>query len=65
MSINTGDRLAVFATDDVILLKPVKLPTIEEFKRNLDEAEAWAKEVGYTEEDVNDIIKSVRKRKRS
>ena len=63
LSINTGDKLAVFVSDDVIMLKAVKVPTVEEFKTKLDEAAAWAKEVGYKEEDVNDIIKSVRKRK--
>ena len=36
----------------------------EYFRDMLDEAQAWAKEVGYSEDDVSEIIKSVRRRKR-
>lgn len=64
LSINSGDKLAVFASDDVIMLKAIKLPTANEFKAKLKQASKWAKEVGYQENDVNDIIKSVRKNKR-
>ena len=64
LSINTGDKLAVFASDDVIMLKAIKLPSVEEFRKNLDMAAAWAKEVGYEESEVDDVIKNVRKRKR-
>jgi len=63
MSIQTGDQLALYATDGVIMLKPVKLPTKEEFLADLKEAEQWAREVGYTEDDVSAIIKEVRERK--
>lgn len=38
--------------------------SLEEFEAALDEAQQWAKSVGYQEEDVNDIIKEVRQRKR-
>lgn len=64
LSINSGDKLAVFASDDVIMLKAIKLPTANDFKTKLKQASKWAKEVGYQENDVNDIIKSVRKNKR-
>lgn len=60
LSINSGDKLAVFASDDVIMLKAVKMPTVEEFKTKLNDAAKWAKKVGYKESDVNGIIKSVR-----
>jgi len=46
------------------MLKVLKLPTVEECKAALDEAQQWAASVGYQEEDVNSIIKEVRKRKR-
>ena len=36
----------------------------EEFEASLDEAQKWAKSVGYDESDVDDIVKSVRKKKR-
>ena len=64
MSISEGDKLATYMTDDMIILKRINLPSLEEFKEELDEAKAWAEKVGYKEEDVNDIIKSVRGKKR-
>ncbi|HCA34369.1 MAG TPA: hypothetical protein DEP00_04705 [Lachnospiraceae bacterium] len=63
LSIETGDKLVAYASGDVIMLKTLKLPTAEECKAEMDQAQAWAESVGYREEDVNDIIKSVRKRK--
>ena len=64
LSINTGDKLVAYTSGDVIMLKNLKLPTAEEFEASLDEAQMWAASVDYTESDVNDIIKSVRKSKR-
>ena len=64
LSIDTGDKLVAYTSGDVIMLKTLKLPSAEEFEASLDEAQKWAKSVGYNENDVNDIIKSVRKKKR-
>lgn len=64
LSIDAGDKLVAYASGDVIMLKTLKLPTAEEFESSLDEAQKWASSVGYKEEDVNDIIKSVRQSKR-
>lgn len=64
LSISDGDGLAVFATDEVIVLKPLRLPTAKEFSKWLEEAQAWAKEAGVTEEDLGGIVKSVRIKKR-
>lgn len=41
------------------------LSSREEFETALDEAQQWAKSVGYKEEDVNDVIKANRLRRRS
>lgn len=46
------------------MLKTLKLPSAEEFEASLDEAKKWAMSIGYNENDVNDIIKSVRRKKR-
>ena len=62
LAINSGDKLAVYASGDMIMLKVLKLPSAEEFKASLDAAQDWAASVGYEESDVNDIIRSVRKR---
>jgi AbrB family looped-hinge helix DNA binding protein len=64
LSIDAGDKLVAYASGDVIMLKPLKLPTAEEFEASLDEAQKWAASVGYKESDVNDIIKSVRENNR-
>ena len=64
LSIEAGTKLAAYATDDCIMLKVLRVPTAEEFRAKMDEAQAWAQSVGYTEADVNDIIKSTREKKR-
>lgn len=64
LSINTGDKLVAYASGDAIMLKTLKMPTVQELEKSLDEAQKWAASVGYKESDVNDIIKSVRKRNR-
>lgn len=40
------------------------LSSREEFETALDEAQQWAASVGYKEEDVDDVIKAVRKKNR-
>lgn len=47
------------------MLKTLELPDAEKFEASLDEAQKWASSVVYKEEDVNDIIKSVRRSKQS
>ena len=64
LSIDKGDKLVAYVSGDVIMLKALKLPTIEEFEKSMDEAQDWAASVGYDEQDVNDIIKAVRAKKR-
>ena len=64
LSISTGDKLVAYASGDAIMLKTLKLPTVQEFEKSLEEAQRWAASVGYEESDVGDIIKNVRKRSR-
>ena len=64
LSIETGDKLVVYAAGDVIMLKTLKLPAAEGFEASLDDAQRWAGAVGYRESDVDDIIKAVRKKKK-
>lgn len=64
LSIDIGDKLVAYTSGDVIMLKALKLPTAQEFEASLDEAQKWAASVGYNENDVNDIIKNVRKSKK-
>ena len=51
----------VFSDGENILLKPIKQPDISEFNMLMDEANAWVKNVGMTEEDINEAINEVRK----
>ena len=62
LSIDSGDKLVAYTSGDVIMLKTLKLPSAEEFEASLEEAQKWAASVGYTENDVDDIIKSTRKK---
>ena len=64
LSISNGDKLVAYASGDTIILKALKLPTAEEFEASLNEAQEWAASVGYSERDVDEIIKSVRKKKK-
>ena len=64
LSISSDDKLVAYASGDTIILKALKLPTAEEFEASLNEAQEWAASVGYSERDVDEIIKSVRKKKK-
>lgn len=66
LSIESGTRLGIvaYASGDVIMLKIVKLPTIEDFDAALNEAQNLAASSGLNEDDVNTVIKSYRQRKR-
>ena len=45
LSIETGTQLVAYSIGDVIMLKVVKLPTIEDFEAALDKTQAWASSV--------------------
>ena len=62
--LNTGDQMAVYVFGDSVMLKPIRLPSSDYFKTRLDEAQAWAKSVGFQEEDVDNIIQEVRRENR-
>jgi AbrB family looped-hinge helix DNA binding protein len=64
MDIDTGDKLVMYTSGDMILLKALKLPKEDVFEALLNEAQSWAESVGYEEGDVDEIIKSVRKSKK-
>lgn len=64
LSIKTEDKLVAFVSGDVIMLKKLQLPSAEEFEASLDEIQKWAASVGYEESNVDDIVKSVRRREK-
>ena len=63
MNVSQGDKLAYIVFGDTMILKPVKMPTEEEFEACLDEAQKWAASEGFTKEDVADAVKSVHRKK--
>ncbi len=65
LSIDAGDKLALYTSGDVIMLKTLKLPSAEEFEASLDEAQKWAASAGYVESDVDEIVRSVRRKRRA
>ena len=65
LSIEAGAKLAAYAFGDMIMLKPIDIPTENDFKKILDQLAMWAEDAGYKESDVDEIVKSYRKSKRS
>ncbi|MCR5008062.1 MAG: AbrB/MazE/SpoVT family DNA-binding domain-containing protein [Oribacterium sp.] len=65
LSLDTGSKLIVVTDGDNILLKPIVTPDISEFDALMKESQKWAKSVGMTEEDIDDAIKAVRKRRKA
>lgn len=61
LSLDAGSKLAVFYEDGTIMLKPITVPSPEDFRESLKKAQKWASEAGYTESDVANLIKEVRK----
>lgn len=64
MNIQPGAKLMIFSDGESILLKPIIEPDASEVRAMLDAANAWAAEVGLSEEDIEDAIKTVRTRKK-
>ncbi len=62
LGLKEGTQFMVFSDEDNILLKPVKEPSINEFRTLLDKSRQWAESVGMTEEDITAAIAEVRKR---
>lgn len=58
-----GSKLMVFSDGNNILMKPVIQPDISEFQQMMDDAQKWAEEVGLTEDDITDAIRTVRNRR--
>ena len=64
MSIDAGTILAAYTDGDFIVLKPLKVPSLEEFRATLDRAASWAQDSGLSEDDVESIVKDARRRRR-
>lgn len=63
MGLVPGTRFVVMGEGDVVILKTLKMPSMEEFDDMIREIQRQAKEAGITPEDVERIIREVRKGK--
>ncbi len=61
LSLEAGAKFIVITDGDNILLKPIVVPSLEEFNELLCKTREWAKEVGMKESDISDAIREVRK----
>ncbi len=62
LSLGTGSKLAIFCEGGTIILKPISIPSADEFRESLKKAQAWAADNGYSESDIGDIIREARKK---
>ena len=65
MNLQAGAKLIVISDGENILLKPIVEPDITEVRSMMDSAMEWASEIGLTENDIDDAIKTVRARKKA
>ncbi|MDY6324460.1 MAG: AbrB/MazE/SpoVT family DNA-binding domain-containing protein [Catonella sp.] len=63
MTLNEGIQFVIITDGENILLKPIRKPTLEDFRKSMAESQKWAKEVGLTEDDIYDAIRTVRRKK--
>ena len=60
LGLQPGEQFVVIGEGDVVVLKSIKPPKLDELKPLLDKVQAAAKAAGVTAEDVERIIKEVR-----
>lgn len=60
LGIEQGDILIAALSDNTIVIKKQEKPTWEQLEPIFKKAQAWAKEVGLTEKDLEKTIKEVR-----
>ncbi len=63
LHLEVGSQFAVFAEEDVVMLKIISPPKLSDLKIMLAKARKAAKEAGITPEDVTAAIKEARKKK--
>lgn len=61
LNLESGSKLIVIQEGDNILLKPIQRPSISEFQKIFEMGDKVRKELDLKEEDINQVIKEVRK----
>lgn len=62
LRLRTGDQFIVIGADDVVILKNISPPSLEEFDDLIARARTAAKSVGLTETDIQKAIAQARGR---
>ena len=62
LNLKEGTQFIVVGEKDVVILKNIALPSLDEFGDLIDEARKKAKRVGLKKSDVKNAILNVRKR---
>ena len=62
MGVHKGDKFMVLQRGDMLVLKKLRAPRMEDFDKLLKKAHAHAKKHGLTEKDLQDAIKRARKK---
>jgi antitoxin PrlF len=64
LQLDAGDRFAVYARDNLIVLSKIQIPSEDELSLALDEAQEWARRNGLSSSDVDDAIAAARSREK-
>ena len=62
MGLHSGDQFLVFAEKDVVILKIVTRPSMNEYKNLINKARKSAKAAGLTQASIKSAIKVARKK---
>jgi len=63
LNLHTGDKFMVFCEKDVVILKVMTPPRMEDFDNLIKKARKTAKQAGLRKADVKAAIKEARKKK--
>ena len=63
LHLKTGSKFVVLGDKDIVILKNISTPDINEFSNLINKARNTAKNIGLTKNDISDAIKSARENK--
>ena len=63
LNLRAGSQFVVFGQDDVVILKAISPPSLEDFDSLIAEARRQAKEAGLKPSDISGAVRRVRMRK--
>ena len=63
LRLKSGSQFIVLGEEDVVILKSISPPSMDEFEKLIKEARTRGKEAGLKKSDISDAIARVRNRK--